>query len=172
MSLAKGIEAGKISRPFGVRGEVVLILDAAQAGYIKNKDPLFVEIDRQRVPFFLEEFELGSDGQAIARLEFVSSLEEARKICGCRVFLEEGKQRQNDGGPDDPARFIGYLATDLVQGDLGTIGDYLHADMNPVWLIDFHGRELMVPAVEAFISSVDHKQQRITFSLPEGLTSL
>jgi 16S rRNA processing protein RimM len=44
--------------------------------------------------------------------------------------------------------------------------------MNPVFIIDYSGRELLVPAVRDFIDRIDAQNQNLHLNLPKGLISL
>jgi 16S rRNA processing protein RimM len=72
----------------------------------------------------------------------------------------------------DLANLIGYTASDRKSGRLGIISDYLAHPMNPVFVIKFESKELMVPAVRDFIDHINPDEHSIQFILPEGLTSL
>ena len=88
MLVPDGAKAGKISKPYGLRGEVHIILEPEAGNYIEPDYPLFIDLDGQRVPFFVEEVELVSADQAIIKFEFVQSLEEARTISGCKLYFD------------------------------------------------------------------------------------
>ena len=47
---------------------------------------------------------------------------------------------------------VGYKAFDQDLGILGPVIDYVQNEFNSVFVIDFHGRELLIPAVEEFIN--------------------
>ena len=67
---------------------------------------------------------------------------------------------------------VGFLAYDKDLGELGKVSAYIPHDMNPVFLLDYQGRELIVPAVQDFIEQIDPKNQLLHLILPEGLTSV
>ena len=159
-----GAKAGKISKPYGLQGKVSLILEP--------DNPLFINIDGQRVPFFVQEFDLLSSDQALVKFEFIESLEDAQKFNGCEVFLDPSKKHHGQDNSGQMSAIIGYKAYDRDLGFLGSVTDYIQNDMNPVIIIDFKGNELMVPAVDPFIQKIDPKGQTIQFILPEGLTTL
>ena len=67
---------------------------------------------------------------------------------------------------------VGYLAFDGKVGELGKVSDFIPHEMNPVFIIDYSGRELLVPAVQEFIVQIDAQSQKLHLNLPEGLISL
>jgi 16S rRNA processing protein RimM len=172
MAVQGDLNTGKISKPYGLRGEVQIILNPASASHIKEGIPLFIDLDGQRIPFFIEEVDLVSLDQAIVKMEFIDSIEEARRVSGCDVYIESGKHTRMGHGADSPMDLVGYAASDLKLGAMGKITEYIHNEMNPVWLIEFRGKELMVPAVAKFIRKINHREKNIELDLPEGLTDL
>ena len=163
---------GKISKPYGLEGELILALKPGIEEYIKEGNPLFVELDGQRVPFFLEDIAGLSEKQAIVKLEFVDSLEEAAKLTGCPVFAETHKT-ENDSKPGvDPGSLVDYSVVDKNLGELGVITGYISAEINPLWLIAYRGKEIMVPAILDFIVNTDYSSRTLTLDLPEGIMDL
>ncbi|MCK5137192.1 MAG: hypothetical protein KAR19_15515 [Bacteroidales bacterium] len=172
MPVPGGIKAGRISKPNGLQGKVNIVLDPVAGKSIEPENPLFIDIDGQRIPFFMEEFTLVSDDQAIIKLEFINTIEEARPVCGCDVYLDLQLNPSKHESMNDLHAVVGYEAFDLQMGNLGRVTDYIESDMNPVLLIDYRGKEMMVPAAEELIVRIDHREQSIHFHLPEGLTTL
>jgi len=172
MTVQGGVKAGKISKPYGLQGEVHIILIPVVAQKMKPGIPLFIDIDGQRVPFFIESIDRVSEVQAILKLEFINSVEEARAYTGCEVFLN----KQDAGDPvkkaDRPDEVLGYRVFDLKLGEIGRVSDFVPSEMNPVWVIEYAGKEIMIPATMAFIHKIDHKNSSLHLDLPEGLTEL
>lgn len=167
-----GVKAGFISKPYGLRGEVNIILEPQAGNNIEPDNPLFIEIDGQRVPFFVEEMELISRDQAIVKFEFIDCLEDARKVSRCMLYFDPRHQAESLETGDDLANLTGFTASDRESGLLGTITDYLPHPMNPVFVIQAEGKELMVPAVRDFIEHINPEKQSIQFILPDGLSDL
>jgi 16S rRNA processing protein RimM len=172
MLVPEGAKAGKITKPHGLRGEVNVILEPQAGNHIEPDNPLFIDIDGQRVPFFVEEVELVSKSQAIVKFEFLDTLEAARGVSGCYLFFDKSHQADAIESEDDLAYLVGYTASDRVSGVLGKIADYLPHPMNPVFVIQSESKELLVPAVRDFIDHISTEEQTIQFILPEGLTTL
>jgi len=172
MLVPGGAKAGIITKPYGLRGEVYSILEPEAGQHLEKEHPLFIELDGQRVPFFVEEVELLSDDQAIIKFEYIETPEDARKISGCPVYFDSRRTVDSPESGEDLSGLIGFTATDQASGLHGKITGYLSHPMNPVFLIQVEGKELMIPAVPNFIEHIDLKTQTIRFNLPEGLTSL
>ena len=54
-------------------------------------------------------------------------------------------------------------------GELGEITDVDDTTINTLFVVDYNGEELLVPAGEEMIKEIDHEQRIIRFNLPEGL---
>ncbi len=167
-----GVKAGKISKPYGLQGQVNIILDSDTGKHIEIDNPLFINIDGQRVPFFVEKFDLVSFDQAIVKLEFINSIEEARVVSGCEVYIEPNTKPTSQPATNDLNVLLGYEAFDQELGYLGKITDYVQHDLNAVLIVDHNGLELLIPAVDELITQINHKERSIHFQLPEGLTTL
>jgi 16S rRNA processing protein RimM len=174
MRVPGGARVGRISKPNGLQGKLSIILQPEAGKHIETDHPLFILIDGQRVPFFVEETDLVSSDNAIVKFEFIENLESAREFTGCEVFFDSHKtfDSPKGNGSGDLNSVVGYKAHDQELGLLGEVITYIHHDMNPIFLIDFKGNELMVPAVDEFIKKINHKARSIHFILPEGLTAL
>jgi 16S rRNA processing protein RimM len=172
MVVPRGVKAGRISKPNGLQGEVNIIFEPQAGKHIEPDNPLFIDIDGQRVPFFVEEVELVSEEKAIIKFEFVDSLEAARKLSGCTIYLDPRYQTDDLNEIGDLANLVGYTASDRELGPLGNISDYLPHSKNPLFVIQAGDKELMIPAVRDLIEHIDSGQQTVQFILPEGITLL
>ena len=168
----EGEKAGRISKPSGLRGEVNIILEPEAGIRIVPDTPLFIDIDGQRVPFFVEEIELVSKDHAIIKFEFIDTLESAREVTGCFIYFDPRQRSGSPGRSGDLSHLIGYMTSDRDSGVLGKIVDYLPHPMNPVFVIASEKGELMVPAVLDFIESISPEERSVQFILPHGLTTL
>ena len=172
MTVQGGVKAGKISKPYGLQGEVHIILIPVVAQKLKPGIPLFIDIDGQRVPFFIESLDLVSNVQAIAKLEFINSLAEARAYVGYEVFLDQRDAGDSEQKANRVDEVLGYRVIDLNLGEIGRVSDIVPSEMNPMWVIEHAGKEIMIPATDDFIQKIDHKNSLLHLDLPEGLTKL
>jgi 16S rRNA processing protein RimM len=172
MPVPGGVKAGKISKPYGLHGEVYIILIPDSGEIIKSDCPLFIDLDGQRVPFFVEEYEVVSKDQAIVKFEFIHSLDQARRICGCDAYFETNTGINPGKIPHHLQRVVSFQATDTHLGLLGPVTDFIPDDMNPIFIVSYKGKELIIPAAEDIIQQINTEDKTIQFNLPEGLTEL
>ena len=60
----------------------------------------------------------------------------------------------------------------ISKNDAIQIGFAVCIDHNTLFVVDYQGEELLVPAQEEFIIDIDQKHKVITVDLPEGLIAL
>ena len=159
---------GTITRTHGVRGEVSLsftddVWDRADADY------LVLRIDGILVPFFMEEYRFRSETTALIKFVDYDSAEAAKELCGCDVYFPHILTPKADENEEYIWRyFTGFRVVDEKVGDLGEITHVDDSTQNILFLVG----DRLIPAVEQFISRVDHQARIITMRLPEGLLDL
>lgn len=159
---------GTITRTHGVRGEVSLsftddVWDRADADY------LVLRIDGILVPFYIEEYRFRSDTTALVKFLDYDSAESARELCGCDVYFPHALTPAAQEDEEYSWRyFTGFRVVDDKAGELGEITYVDDSTQN----ILFHIGDCLIPAVEQFISHIDHQARIITMQLPEGLLDL
>jgi 16S rRNA processing protein RimM len=166
------IKTGTISKPYGLLGQVTVFIDPEYANSIKTDYPLFIEIDGQRVPFFVQEVEWISDKQAILKLEFIDSVEQARNVSGCDIYPDLKDISGSKGSVHEFEEVVGYMAYDKALGQLGIIEDYLKLPRQSFWVIKHEKEDMMIPAVGEFVKRIEHSKNTIHFNLPEGIFNL
>ena len=68
--------------------------------------------------------------------------------------------------------FDGFRMEEVHHGALGEVTDVDTSTINTLFVVDYQGEELLVPAQEEFIIDIDQKHKVITVDLPEGLIAL
>jgi 16S rRNA processing protein RimM len=165
---AEVYKIGTITRTHGVKGEVSLsftddVWDRADADY------LILRIDGILVPFFMEEYRFRSDTTALIKFQDYNSADAAKELCGCDVYFPHALTPALEDEDEYSWRyFTGFRVVDERAGELGEITYVDDSTQNVL----FHVGEHLIPAVESFITHVDHQARVITMQLPEGLLDL
>jgi ribosome maturation factor rimM len=68
--------------------------------------------------------------------------------------------------------FVGFRMEEVHHGQLGEVTDVDTSTINTLFVVDYKGEELLIPAQEDFIMDIDQKHKVITVNLPEGLLAL
>ncbi len=166
----RGSHIGTLIKPHGFRGDLLLkgrkeILTELQTGM-----PLFIEIDGQRIPFFIEEIEADdTGGRCLVRFGFIGSDEEARRFVGCQVFDTLVPDKRDVPAWNHLRDYIGFMVTDTRSGNEYKVTDFMDNHENPLLIIDKEGVEVMLPVNADYILSVDSKKKKIVAAFPDGL---
>lgn len=164
---------GRIGKPHGVKGEVSLqfsddVFDRVDADY------LVLMVDGILVPFFFEEYRFKNNDTALVKFCDINSKSEAQELTGCDVYFPK---HLSDRGEDeltwDELAGFEILDTDAGDGLIGTLVYVDDATDNILFCVTRpDGREILIPASDDFIVSVDAESRKIRVSLPEGLLDL
>ena len=162
---------GIFNKPHGIHGELSFtftddIFDRVEAEY------LICLLDGILVPFFLEEYRFRSDTTALVKLEGVDTAERARMFTNVEVYfpVKHVEDAQTDQLSWD--FFVGFRMEEIHHGKLGEVTEVDNSTINTLFIVDYKGNELLVPAQEEFIVGIDQKHKIITVDLPEGLLEL
>lgn len=166
-------KVGRFAKPHGIKGE--LSLQTASDLFDGENDVPYVicEMDGILVPFFVEEQRYKSDSVVLLKLEDVDSDEAARPFVNKDVYYPLSEVDPEDLAADMTwDSFIGYEVVDAHAGRLGVVEAVDESTLNVLFRIECDGAELLIPAVEEFISWVDQAEKRLEVSLPDGLLEL
>lgn len=162
---------GIFNKPHGIHGELSFtftddIFDRVEAEY------LICLLDGILVPFFLEEYRFRSDTTALVKLEGVDTAERARMFTNIEVYFPAKHAEAAAPGELSWDFFVGFRIEEVHRGVLGEVTDVDTTTINTLFVVDYKGEELLIPAQEDFIVGIDKEQRVITVDLPEGLLAL
>jgi 16S rRNA processing protein RimM len=166
-------QVGRFLKPHGVRGELALLTDYDVLEQVKSSY-LVCEMDGIPVPFFTESYRPKGNASVLVKMENVDDEAIARRFAGLAVYYPlsalngGGCTAENENWP----YWVGYVVEAYGFGELGVIMDVDETTINTLLHVDCHGKKIMIPAVDEWICFVNHAEQRVTMSLPEGLIDL
>jgi len=163
---------GRIAKPHGTKGSVLIRLREIKPEEIKKREWLFVDIDGLLVPFFIEEFRSGTDDSLIIKLRQITSEQEARSISGSDVFISNDSIKRKKKRINDSASVNGYRVTDKNKGEVGVAVEITGVSSNPLLRIISGDKEWLVPAHEDIILEINDFSREIQINAPEGLFDL
>ena len=164
------LPVGRTQKPYGIKGEIVLLFD--QAAYAEaDTEYYFLEIDGIPVPFFVEEFTFSTGVSARVKFEEVNDEKAASRYVNLTVFLpREVVSQVEREAEDDWNNFVGYTVVDQHGETLGIIEEVDDTTLNVLFVVKKGDDELLIPATEDFIAAIDEEKKLIEMYLPEGLT--
>ena len=162
---------GIINKPHGVHGELLFtfdddIFDRVEADYI------ICMMDGIMVPFFFESYRFRSDTTALIKLEGIDTEQQAKRMTNVEVFFPKDHAEELEDNELTWNYFVGFLINDVNKGDIGKVTDVDDSTINTLFVVDYKGTEILIPAQEDFIVDLDREKEVITMQIPEGLLDL
>jgi len=163
---------GQFAKPHGVKGEIALITDYDLFDD-SGDDYIVCDMDGILVPFFIEDYRYKSDTVVLVKLENVDDEVTAREFSGRQVYYPLSKvepEEVTEGGSWNS--LIGFEVVDKQHGLLGIVTDVDDSTINVLLKISSKEKELLLPAVDELILTVDVKGKRLEVSVPDGLLDI
>ena len=163
---------GKIVSKFSFKGEVLVKLDTDDPEIYEKMESVFVEYNKNLVPFFIERCKLHKSNLLRIKFEDIDSEEDAGDIMKCVLYLPLDLLPEMN---DDQFYFhevIGYKVEDLKKGPIGTITAINDMTSQALFEIDFNGNQILIPMNDGFIHKLDKEQKLLIVDTPEGLIDL
>lgn len=163
------IRVGKIVATHGLSGDVIMTHVTGKKNWLKKGDVLFVAIRKEsHIPYFVAQVKNAAADELIIRLEETDTVENAKKLVGKEVFIQE-EILVKSGVEDSPLLWIGFLLKDETAGDIGEIRDVFQTANQWLAEVPYKGNEVLVPLVAPILQKVDIKNKYVFVQLPEGL---
>jgi 16S rRNA processing protein RimM len=171
MNLAEYYKAGFIMRPHGLKGEVTISVNADSPADWGSIDTVMIELKGRLLPYFVTSVSLKGN-KAFLKLEDVNTPEVAGQLKGCPFFLLKETRPKLERGDFYNDEVIGFEVEDETVGLLGTVEDIEQAGPNRFLIISYNNKEVMIPAHQPLLKSINKSKKKITVSLPEGFLDI
>ena len=154
MTIDECYQLGRITKPFGYKGQVIFFLDVDCPEDYADLDSAFVEIKGNLIPYFFK-IENIAGNKATVTFEDLKP-EEAQALVGHDLYL--------------PLDMLPKL--DETHGDIGTIQSIIEYPAQPLFQIMDDGTEILIPVIDPVIKKVDREQKTLFINAPNGLIEL
>ena len=155
---------GRVAKAHGIRGEVAVEVVSQAPGRFEPGSTML-----HRDATLTVEAVRPHQGRLLVKFEEVPDRTAAEALRGARLEIEGAEAAELDEGSFYPWELEGF-AVEHVSGEaLGTLVRVEEYPANDLWVVDAGGREVLVPAVSAIVTSVDVDTRRIVIDPPEGL---
>lgn len=171
------IEIGVVQKLHGLNGEMAASISDSVFDDVKRCPYFVFEIDGIFVPFFISSYRFRSDSSILLKLDGVDSQESAQDFCGLTFYFDrkcftKKEAEEYDAVEEEEDSFIGYTIIDKTAGTLGKIIDIDDQTANVLFIIERDGEEIMVPAADDLVVSIDDETKEIVMDLPLGLLNM
>ena len=167
------VKIGYIHKPHGIHGELVVRFQEQYYETLEEYPTLLLEIDNLLVPYYISEegLRFKSGESVIVQFDWVDSDKKAKQLCGLSVFASLDDLIVSDDEMA-PHELIGYQLYDVTLGLIGEINDVHDYSGNLLLLVEYNGKEALVPLNEDLIVRLDEDHREIELQIPEGIFSL
>ena len=165
-------QMGKIVRTFGAKGELIIHLNSELLSRIKKMESVFIKLNMNLVPFFIESLQLRPKNQAIIKFLDIDSADDAGMLAGCNFFIPYNLIPKTKGKNPFTFDIEGFKVIDAHQGEIGILSTVIEVPQQSLLSVNFNGKEILVPVVEEIVKEIDRKNKIIYIEAPEGLIDL
>ena len=163
---------GKIAKKFSFKGEVLLYLDTDEPELYENMESVFVEFNKNLVPFFIENSSLHKNDFLRVQFEDVDTEEEADSIMNCDVYLPLSMLPKLSGNKFYFHEVIGFELEDKRLGIFGKIVSINDTTAQPLFEVLNGEVEMLIPMIDHFLVEIDRENKKVIMDLPEGLVEM
>lgn len=163
---------GKIAKKFSFKGEVLAYLDTDEPELYQDLESLFVEINKELVPFFIENSRLQKGEWLRIKFEDIDSEADADQIMGKEIYLPLNMLPKLEGNKFYYHEVIGFTIVDKRLGAVGQIQSINDSTAQPLFEVTKGDIEILIPMIDQFIVKVQRETREIHMDLPEGLVDL
>ncbi|MBR1793370.1 MAG: 16S rRNA processing protein RimM [Bacteroidales bacterium] len=161
---------GRITKPFGYKGQVVFFLDVDEPMQYAELDSAFVDCKGGLVPYFFQIQNINGN-KAIVQFEDLT-VEQSQALVGCDLYLPLTMLPKLTGNQFYFHEVVGFAIIDSKYGDIGTLRSVIDYPAQPLFQIFKDDTEILVPVIDQVIDKVDRDAKTIYISAPEGLIDL
>jgi 16S rRNA processing protein RimM len=162
---------GFIKKPHGLKGEVTVSLNPDSPADWNSLKVVFLEKNNSLIPYFIETISVRAD-KAFVKFEDVATPEQAALLKNHSLYLPKQSRPKPESGDFYDDEIIGFTVTDTTAGLLGVVKEIERAGINRFLIVDYHNKEVMIPAQPPLMKSINRSTKKITVDLPEGFLDI
>lgn len=163
---------GKIVSKFSFKGEVLIKLDSDDPEQYLEMESVFVEYNNNLVPFFVDKCKLHKSQMLRVKFEDVDTEQDADDLMRANLYLPLEMLPEMEEDQFYFHEIIGFKVTDLNKGDIGVITSINDTTSQPLFEIDYKGRQILIPMNDEFIHKLNKSEKELIVNTPEGLIDL
>ncbi|MES2747535.1 MAG: ribosome maturation factor RimM [Bacteroidota bacterium] len=163
---------GKIAKKFSFKGEVLIYLDTDEPELYQDMESVFVEFNKNLVPYFILNSSLHKNDFLRVQFEDVDNEEEADSIMNCEVYLPLTMLPKLTGNQFYYHEVIGFEIEDQRLGVFGKIVSINDSSAQPLFEVINGNVEILIPMIDQFLVKIDRENKKVVMDLPEGLVEM
>jgi 16S rRNA processing protein RimM len=172
MNKADCFHLGYVAKLHGFKGEVSLFLDVTNPSDYEKIESVFIDINDQLTPFFIESFKLKNHPFAAVKFEGVNSEKDAKIIERKNIYLSVKYLPELSGTDFYDHEVVGFKVIDQNFGEVGVLESIIDLSINPLIQVLNGDKEVLIPMIKDIILKVDRENKELHLVAPEGLIEL
>ncbi len=160
---------GRVVKPHGVRGKVKVEYFGEDLGQLSLYREIFI-MDEQDEPEAYEVLEaIPQPPRLILRLKGIERIEEAEPLIGKEILIERKSLLKLEKGEYYWMDLLGMRVETEGGKRIGKIREIFPTGANDVYVVEGRRRQILLPATEEVIRSIDLKRGVMKVARMEGL---
>ena len=171
MDIDSCFQLGYITKPHGLNGDVSIVIDADYPEAYRNLESVFIEQDKQLVPFFVSKINI-SGTKAILALEESNSVESAKQLKGASLYLPLSFLPELESDQFYFHEIIGFEVVDKAIGNIGKVTTVYDVGPQDILAFDHNGHEVLLPINDDTVLSLEREKRLLHVEIPNGLLEI
>jgi len=163
---------GKISKPFGSKGQVVAFLDVDEPLHYRKLESVYLDLDGEWVPFLIKAIEIQGGRKALLHFEDVDTVQDAAVYTGREMYLPLDNLPPLKGKKFYYHEVKGFSVIDATHGNIGILLKVMDLPKQALLQIEYGEKEILIPLIDEVIVKVDRKKKELHIHAPEGLIDI
>ena len=164
---------GKVGSPVGIKGEFRVNLYSQDSGNLKEGKVLLLERAEKSVSGAIEKVRYQKD-KPVVRLKGIEDRNASEDIRGMDISIYAKDMEELPEGEHYVRDLIGCRVVDIAQGgaEIGVLKDVIQNTAQSILDVSTaDGKQVLIPAVDAFLRSIDEEAGIIEVELIPGFLS-
>lgn len=162
---------GKVTKHFGLIGEVSVFIDSDEPQKYYNMESVFFDIEGELIPFFIENIKIKSNNQLIIKFSDVDE-NNVNQLIGLEMYQPKTMLPELTGNKFYYHEVLHFEVIDEQRGKLGEINEILEYPAQAVFSILHPKGEILIPIVDEYIKKVDRENRIIEINAPSDLIDI
>jgi 16S rRNA processing protein RimM len=162
------LNIGQIINTHGIKGQVKVYPLTDDVKRFKELKNVYIEKNNAITEHKVESTII-SNGFAILKIDGINDLTSAEAYKNCYLKINRDDAVKLPKGSYFISDIIGLEVKTVEDDTLGVIKDVFQTGSNDVYVVDYKGKELLIPAIKDVVKSIDIQKGTVTVKLLEGM---
>ncbi len=164
---------GSITKKHGTSGDVVVYLDTDQPQAYTELESVLIRRGGDLIPFFISDITPLKENHFRFTFEEINSIEEAESWIDSELYLPLAILPPLSGKKFYYHEIVGFEVIQNSSNSIGIVQEVLDRPTQPIFVIlGSNEKEILIPAIDEFIESIDRAEKKLYIQAPEGLIDL